>query len=211
MKKRIVSVVMLLAMLLTLAACGGDKAKLVGKWECEMDMADQINAEMELDEESAQYLSFSNFEILVCMEFNSDGTYAMTADLDSARAAVNAAREEFADGMAQYLEAVMVEQMGIEMSAEEILAASGVTMEDMVAEAFSDSMADELVDEIAQEGNYDAKDGKLYTSAGLEYAVDPAIYETYVLQGSTLTVTGFVGEDSDDSTQIYPMVFKKIG
>ena len=47
MKKRIVSVVLMLAMLLALTACGsGDEAKLVGKWKCEMDLAEQINEEM---------------------------------------------------------------------------------------------------------------------------------------------------------------------
>lgn len=212
MKKRIISVVLMLAMLLCLTACsGGDEKKLVGTWESRMDLADQINTEMALDEMSAQYLEFDSFELLVCMKFNSDGTYSMYADLDSAEAALEDARAHLADGMVEYLEMLMLEQMGIEMSAEDILAASNMTMDDMIAEILPDSMAQELVDEIAQEGNFEARDGKLYTSAGLAYAVDPEIYETYVLNGSTLTITGFVGEGSEDSVNVYPMVFNKVG
>lgn len=212
MKKRIVSVVLMLAMLLALTACGsGDEAKLVGKWKCEMDLAEQINEEMGLDEEMAQYLNFDSFEIVVYMEFTKDGTYSMYADKDVLEATMDEVLEDFADGMAEYLEAAILEQTGLEMSADEILAASGITMDDMMAQAFPEDMVDEIADGMKQEGKFEAKDGKLFTSAGLEYNVDPAVYETYELSGSTLTVTGYVGDDADEIFSVYPLTFSKVG
>ena len=210
MKKRIVSVVLLLAMLLALTACGGgDADKLVGTWKCEMDLAEQINDEMGLDDEMAEYLNFDSFEIVVYMEFNKDGTYSMYADMDTMEESLDAAVEDFADGMAQYLEAMIYEQTGMEMSADEILAMSGVSMDDMLAEAFPEGMAEEIAEGMTMEGNFEAKDGKLFTSAGLDYDDDPEVYETYELDGSTLTITGYVGDDADDVFGVYPLVFKK--
>ena len=210
MKKRIVSVVLLLAMLLALTACGGgDADKLVGTWKCEMDLAEQINAEMGLDAETAEYLNFDSFEIVVFMEFNKDGTYSMYADMDALEESLDAAVADFSDGMAQYLEAMIYAQTGVEMTAEEILAASGMTMDDMMAEAFPDDMAEDIAEGMTMEGKFEAKDGKLFTSAGMDYNVDPEVYETYELDGNTLTITGYVGDDADDVFGVYPLVFKK--
>lgn len=210
MKKRIVSVVLLLAMLLALTACGGgDADKLVGTWKCEMDLAEQINAEMDLDAETAEYLNFDSFEIVVFMEFNKDGTYSMYADMDALEESLDAAVADFSDGMAQYLEAMIYAQTGVEMTAEEILAASGMTMDDMMAEAFPDDMAEDIAEGMTMEGKFEAKDGKLFTSAGMDYNVDPEVYETYELDGNTLTITGYVGDDADDVFGVYPLVFKK--
>lgn len=212
MKKRIVSVILMLAMLLALTACGGgDEDKLVGKWKCEMDLADQINAEMALDEEMAEYLNFTSFEIVVYMEFTKDGTYSMYADKDALEATMDVVLEDFADGMAKYLEDMILSETGVEMSAEDILAASGMTMDDMLAEAFPEGMVDEIADGMKQEGKFEAKDGKLFTSAGLEYNVDPEVYETYELSGSTLTITDYVGDDADEVFGVYPLVFNKVG
>lgn len=212
MKKRIVSVVLMLAMLLALTACGsGDQDKLVGKWECEMDLAEQINAEMGLDEEMAEYLNFDSFELTVYMEFNKDGTYSMYADKDALTATMDVVLQDFAAGMEKYLEDMILEQTGMEMSADDILAASGLTMDDMMAEAFPESMVDDIADGMKQEGKFEAKDGKLFTSAGVDYNVDPEVYETYELSGSTLTITGYVGDDADDTFGIYPLVFNKVG
>ena len=211
MRKRIVSIALMLAMLLCLTACGGDQDKLVGKWGCRMDLADQINEEMALDEEMAEYLNFDSFEITVYMEFTKDGTYTMYADQDALQETLDAAVDAFADGMAKYLEAMVLQETGIEMSAEDILAASNITMDEMMAEAFPEGMAQEIAEGMEQEGKFKAKDGKLFTSAGLDYNVDPQTYETYELSGTTLTVTGYVGDDADEIGNVYPMIFNKVG
>lgn len=211
MKKRILSVILMLAILLSFTACGsGDKEKLVGTWKCEMDLAEQINTEMGLDEESAEYLNFDSFTIVLYMQINEDDTYSLYADTDALEQTMEAAMASFAEGMTKYLEDMVLAETGIAMSADDILAASNTTMDEMLAEAFPEGMVEELAEGMKQEGKFKAKDGKFYTSAGLEYEVDPAVYETYTLEGSTLTLLEYVGEDAGDTMNVYPMVFNKV-
>lgn len=211
MKKRILSVILMLAILLSFTACGsGDKEKLVGTWKCEMDLAEQINTEMVLDEESAEYLNFDSFTIVLYMQINEDDTYSLYADTDALEQTMEAAMASFAEGMTKYLEDMVLAETGIAMSADDILAASNTTMDEMLAEAFPEGMVEELAEGMKQEGKFKAKDGKFYTSAGLEYEVDPAVYETYTLEGTTLTLLEYVGEDAGDTMNVYPMVFNKV-
>ena len=211
MKKRILSVILMLAILLSFTACGsGDKEKLVGTWKCEMDLAEQINTEMGLDEESAEYLNFDSFTIVLYMQINEDDTYFVYADTDALEQTMEAAMASFAEGMTKYLEDMVLAETGIAMSADDILAASNTTMDEMLAEAFPEGMVEELAEGMKQEGKFKAKDGKFYTSAGLEYEVDPAVYETYTLEGTTLTLLEYVGEDAGDTMNVYPMVFNKV-
>lgn len=211
MKKRILSVILMLAILLSFTACGsGDKEKLVGTWKCEMDLAEQINTEMGLDEESAEYLNFDSFTIVLYMQINEDDTYSLYADTDALEQTMEAAMASFAEGMTKYLEDMVLAETGIAMSADDILAASNTTMDEMLAEAFPEGMVEELAEGMKQEGKFKAKDGKFYTSAGLEYEVDPAVYETYTLEGTTLTLLEYVGEDAGDTMNVYPMVFNKV-
>lgn len=211
MKKRILSVILMLAILLSFTACGsGDKEKLVGTWKCEMDLAEQINTEMGLDEESAEYLNFDSFTIVLYMQINEDDTYSLYADTDALEQTMEAAMASFAEGMTKYLEDMVLAETGIAMSADDILAASNTTMDEMLAEAFPEGMVEELAEGLKQEGKFKAKDGRLYTSAGLEYEVDPAVYETYTLEGTTLTLLEYVGEDAGDTMNVYPMVFNKV-
>lgn len=211
MKKRILSVILMLAILLSFTACGsGDKEKLVGTWKCEMDLAEQINTEMGLDEESAEYLNFDSFTIVLYMQINEDDTYSLYADTDALEQTMEAAMASFAEGMTKYLEDMVLAETGIAMSADDILAASNTTMDEMLAEAFPEGMVEELAEGMKQEGKFKAKDGKFYTSAGLEYEVDPAVYETDTLEGTTLTLLEYVGEDAGDTMNVYPMVFNKV-
>lgn len=211
MKKRILSVILMLAILLSFTACGsGDKEKLVGTWKCEMDLVEQINTEMGLDEESAEYLNFDSFTIVLYMQINEDDTYSLYADTDALEQTMEAAKASFAEGMTKYLEDMVLAETGIAMSADDILAASNTTMDEMLAEAFPEGMVEELAEGMKQEGKFKAKDGRLYTSAGLEYEVDPAVYETYTLEGTTLTLLEYVGEDAGDTMNVYPMVFNKV-
>ena len=59
-------------------------------------------------------------------------------------------------------------------------------------------------------GKYKAENGKLYVSAGLNYDVDPTMYEIYTLEGNVFTISGCVGSEIPEFNP-YPMVFEKIG
>ena len=205
MKKRVLSVLVAALLLLTmLTACGSktDKAML-GKWVCEMDFGSYLNEGLATEPEIAQYLMVDEFVLEVELYLNEDGTYKMTADTTANKASFENVKAELADGMEDYLTAA-AEEDGLTM--EDLLAASETTIDEMMDEAFGDSMYYEIIAEMEAEGKFEAADGKLYMSDGLNYDIDKNVYETYTLNGNVLTITG----DSDGTTDgMYPMEFKK--
>lgn len=220
MKKKIsalLCIVLALTMILSLSACGssGDKAKLVGSWQCEKDLAQLINDQFAADEATAGLLNVDEFKLVIYMEFKDDDTYSMYVDEASIDAAMDNLVTCIVNGISQYMEDLVKEQTGYEMTIDEILEANGITMDDLVGALFTsedlEALKDEIVGGMEQEGKYKAEEGKLYTSAGLEYEVDPTMYENYTLEGKTLTLLSFVGEGVGVDETIYPMVFNKIG
>lgn len=205
MKKRILSVLVAAVLLLTmLAACGSktDKA-LLGKWVCEMDFGSYLNEGLASEPEVAQYMMVDDFILEVELYLNQDGTYRMTADTTANKASYEEVKSELADGMEAYMSAIAAEY---EITLEDLLAASETSIEEMIEESFGDAMYYEIIGEMESEGKFEAADGKLFMSDGLNYDIDKNVYETYTLNGNTLTITG----DSEGSNDgMYPMEFKR--
>lgn len=205
MKKRILSVLVAAVLLLTmLTACGSktDKA-LLGKWICEMDFGSYLNEGLASEPEVAQYMMVDDFILEVELYLNQDGTYRMTADTTANKASYEEVKSELADGMEAYMSAIAAEY---EITLEDLLAASETSIEEMVEESFGDAMYYEIIGEMESEGKFEAADGKLFMSDGLNYDIDKNVYETYTLNGNTLTITG----DSEGSNDgMYPMEFKR--
>lgn len=204
MKKVLSFCVAVFLMLTMLTACGSktDNAML-GKWVCDMDFAGYFNEGMASEPEVAEYLAIDEFVIQVELHLNADGTYKMTADNDANMASYEAVKAKLVVGMEAYLTAIAAEY---EMTLEDILAASETTIEAMVEESFSTEMYYEIIGEMESEGKFQAADGKLFMSDGLDYDIDKNYYETYTLEGNVLTITG----DSEGVNDgMYPMVFKK--
>lgn len=205
MKKRILSVLVASVLLLTmLTACGSktDKA-LLGKWVCEMDFGSYLNEGLASEPEVAQYMMIDDFILEVELYLNQDGTYRMTADTTANKASYEEVKSELADGMEAYMSAIAAEY---EITLEDLLAASETSIEEMIEESFGDAMYYEIIGEMESEGKFEAADGKLFMSDGLNYDIDKNVYETYTLNGNTLTITG----DSEGSNDgMYPMEFKR--
>lgn len=203
--KRVLSVLVASVLMLTmLTACGSktDKA-LLGKWTSEMDFGSYLNEGLATEPEIAEYMAVDDFILEIELYLNEDGTYKMTADTTANMASYEAVKAELTAGMEAYLTATAAEY---EMTLEDILAASETTIEEMMDESFSVDMYYDIIDEMESEGKFEAADGKLFMSDGLEYEIDKNVYETYTLNGNTLTITG----DSEGTTDgMYPMEFKK--
>lgn len=216
--KKIVSIMLCVSFLiLVLAGCSestGDKDKLVGSWKCDMDLTEQINSQFAADETAAEYLSVDEFGLTVCLAFHEDGTFVMEVDEASLDAAVEHLVVRVTEGVPQYMIDMVYAETGRELTIEEILEESGVTMEELVDQMFPvESLAalkEEMISGIQQEGKFKASEGKLHTSAGLEYEVDPEAYEAYILEGDTLTLLEYVGPETESSINVYPMVFQKV-
>ena len=208
--KRSLSIILCLVLLLGLAGCSSDKDALIGTWNGEADLTDVINESFAADEELSQYVHVDSFKLPMVLVFNEDGTYSLGADKTAVQAEIESLKTDVSDGMTAYLEAMIKEQGLTGVTVDDLLTAMNMTMEDLVAEAFSEEAANELLEQMASEGNFDVKDGKLFLSDGLDYAVDETVYETYTLEGSTLTLLEYVADDATEEDQaLYPMVFTK--
>lgn len=219
MKKTIAMALSLVMVLLIMAGCGIlEQAKLVGTWNAEVDLSEAISQEI-LGEvgDLGEYFAVTDFKVNYIMVLNSDSTYTITLDEASVKAAFDALMEDLMDGMVEFLESE-IENSGLNMTVEEMLAASGSSLEaleeEMISSIEEQGLVENLIEDSSAEGRFKAKDGKLYMSAGLEYNVDENVYDTYVLDGDKLTLVEYVGGDEEDTAvtkMVYPMVFTKVG
>lgn len=210
MKKRIALLLsFVLVLSLALCACGESKpATVVGTWKTDINMADLFNQEMEAAG-MGDYINIESFNLPLVMEFKEDGTGSMSVDQDAMVDTVDKLAEDLTAGLEAYFTEYF-ESMGLEIDLEEALAASGMSMDDLVEELKAEFVSEETFAEFTTEFNYKAEDGKLYMSDDLESEVPTDIYNTYELDGSTLTLD--VGnEDVDDemAEYLFPMTLKR--
>ncbi len=223
MKKIITSIVCLvlaMCIMLSFSGCsmlGGDRAALIGTWEGTIDLSNAINsqltAENEEDAELTELLKVSDFKIGLVYNFNSNGTYSIEGDEEITQASIDKMKTDMRAGLITYFENT-IDEANLDITVNELLAMSDTDLDTLMDEAFSELNVESLIGTMEGEGNFEAKDGKLYCSDGLDYAVDRAVYETYEINGDTLTITG--GSEEDDPEEqtlldaIYPMVFTKV-
>ena len=83
-RNRILALLLALAMLLSLAACGSKKPSVVGLWEAEVDMRDQMVEQMDASvggsKSFGEYLD--SFVWVLTLELREDGSYTLSYDID---------------------------------------------------------------------------------------------------------------------------------
>ena len=225
-RTRIAVLITLVAvMLFTLAGCGGDEAKFVGKWSTSIDMLPVFEAGMKEgaaeDPESAEildYFEFSSFELTYTYTFNEDGTFKGAVDEDALAKQLDNLRAEARKGFEKMLQE-QIDANNLDMTVEELAKEADIDIDATVNEMFTEEMVDELTGDMNIEGNFEAREGKLYCSAGLEYAVDEAVYETYEITDTELKLIEYVGDEDEVSAleeleeygvEIYPMTFTRV-
>lgn len=207
---RVICLVMILSMVTLVSGCSSEQDKFVGTWQAEVNMADFFNEGVGEDEEMAEYLSVDEFILVLQMSFADNGTYKMTVNETAAAEALESLKEDLKSGMQKYFESVIAES-GLSMSVDEMLSLSGTTMDALLEEALGEELLDEMISEMTSEGNFEAEDGKLYLSDGLEYGVDKNIYETYEISEDEMKWLESVGsEDEEGMDDLYPLTFKKV-
>ena len=107
---------------------------------------------------------------------------------------------------------------------EELEAILGVSLDEVIAEMLGMELhpfvsllleetiggAEAYASRFNSEGKYEAKDGKLWLSAGLEYHVDPERCDYYSIAGNILTIAEGSPSEGEVSAMVYPLVFEKI-
>jgi hypothetical protein len=202
--KKLFAVLLTLAILLGLAACGnsGDSAKLtiVGTWKGSIDMGAVLETalQMEIDEPLSCDVIYT---------YKEDGTASISVDEDS-----------FADMMEALTDVVigmMGEMFGEEFDFEAMLEAEGMTEEEFREQIMASVNVEEMLGDMgAEKGYYKYEDGKLYTAAAKEDLENleelPCIHVT--LKSNTLTFTD-IEQDGESAAEImpglFPLVFTK--
>ena len=207
--KKIIALSLCLILVLSLCACGA-KEDLTGKWTTTINMAESYNAEMAAaDPTMAEYMSLDSFNVPLVLELKADGTYTMTVEKEGLEAALSEVVGKLSSGMEAYF-ADLLAQQGIEMDVNEALAAMGISMDDLMAELTAELDADALYESMGGEGNWKAENGKFYMTEDLETAAGEGEYNTYVLEGDTLTLdVGTETVDEETAKLMFPMVLTR--
>ena len=193
MKKfaKILSLVLVLALVLSLCACGekkdGEKKEvtIVGKWSTTMDMDKMMAAASEeSDREMSEFVElimalYKGVSLKLNLTLNEDGTYVMAVDEASMNAAIETMSNNIKTAFPEYAEFMDVSEMAEEMGEDE-------------------------------KGTYRYEDGKLYMTPEDEEE-DTSKYWVVELSASELKITDIVGEDDDDESYkaLLPLIFTK--
>lgn len=219
MKKttKLMALVLALVLVLSLSACAGKGAGINGTWKYTMDFKKAMESAGAMDElgEGMEELGdafakmFDGLSMVMVLELKEDNTYSFYVDEASAKAAL----EGMMSKMGEILPTMMSELFG--MSEEEFnaaMAASGMTMDDLVAEATSEMDTEEMLKDLeksSSKGTYRYEAGKLYLTA--EGATeDPNKFMTVELNGNELKITALNGVEAlDQYKELLPMVFTR--
>lgn len=207
MKKTLAFLMALMMLTGLLSGCGGDKA-IVGTWEAKVEMVEQMRQEIE-SMGMSDYVKLDSYAAVVHFTFNDDGTYSYKADRDALEQALEGLKKALKDGLIAYAEEMIAAEGLEDITPEEVYAAAGTPLDEMIDDAYTDADLDDMVEELSAEGNYKTKDGKLFLSDGLDHIPDDEVYHNYTIDGDTLTLLDAVGQDDD--LDMYPMELKKIG
>ncbi len=207
--KKFIALLLAMCMLLCMLLTGcSKKSEIEGFWHAEIDLTDYIN-ESSGNAEISEYVTISYFCFDYFAYFNDDGTYEFKVDTDGAATMYEMVREDFKKGITEYFEA-MIQENNANVTVEELLERQGTSLDALVEESFSDEMLQDFIDSVSHTGNYEAKEGKLYLSDGLDTRPSKEVYEEYVLDGTTLTITAG-NTDHSSEFNIFPLVFEKLG
>ena len=202
--KKLFAVLLTLAMLLGLAACGssGSAAKptIVGTWKGSMDMGAvlEMALQMEIDEPISCSMTYT---------FKEDGTTSVSVDEDSLA--------DMMEALTDVVIGMMGEMFGEEFDFEAMLEEEGMTEEEFREQIMASMNLEDMMGNMSVEnGYYKYEDGKLYNAATKEDLENPeklpCIHVT--LMGNTMTFTD-IEQDGESAAEImpdmFPMVFTK--
>lgn len=199
--KRIIAFLLCIVMLSALlAGCTPSQQKqLVGTWKGTADL--DVAYETMLagaDPAMTGHIDIQNFTVELTLQFNSDGTYSWTANETQLRTGTQNMMDAIASGLSTYL------QIETGMPIDQLLAASGKTMDSLMAEYFDPNMEQVVSASLCSEGTYEIEDDEL-TLANEEGFV---IFEGDVtLDEDTLKLKN--GVTTELITHLMPITFKK--
>lgn len=195
----------------SLAISGTATESIVGKWEATKDMTAMFNDYItKADPTTAKYFNFTNLTLDMTMEFTAEGTCKIEFSQDSFTTFIQAVTEGTIAGMNKMLEDMLASQ-NINLTVEQFLAFTGVSMEDMIKEAMSSVKPEEMLGELTGTSNYKVEDGKLYTSENAA-STDYKDVNPYTVKDGVLTIEGILGdsEQAEALKYFFPLTLNRV-
>ncbi len=210
--KRIITVLSALVMMLAcLASCGG--REIVGRWEAKVSYkALALGAIDEDDEGASDVLAmFDGLELEYYIEFKPDGNFSAGMEEDSFKDCMKALSERINGYLEQAAQSLNMTLEEFEVQYEKI---NGEKPQDALDELF---VIDE--DELITTGPYSVKEDRLYIFFDDEGKINRDAYDTFVIEGDTLTLTErYDFRDKDDRGDsdiealqyVYPLKLQRV-
>lgn len=205
--KKLLSLVMIMVLALSLAGCGSTAKKLYGTWSTTIDFSGELESELGSDFEGFH----EEFDIILMMDFNEDGTFKMYVDEEALTDTFNT----YIESLASFGADMMYEELeGSGYTREEIDAMAeqqyGMGIEEYVLSELQSSVnIEEVASDFETTGVYEAKGNKLYMD---EVAVSSNVYDLFTVEGDVLTIDAAGEVDSEEIIEgfDYPYVFNKV-
>lgn len=199
--KKVAAILLVVCMVFSLAACGGDAKKLVGSWKAEIEFGDIMDKALKEVPEGVDADALAEIKITIEMTLDDDGEGKVSIDK---KALAKDMQEVMVDLMKKQFEAAMIAQTGLTKA--QIEAQSGMTMDQLLEQSLGTTVekkVQELVDEQMEDNeelldrsfDYEIEDGKL--------VIDDEEHD-YELDEDELTLTG----ETDDGDEI-EITFKR--
>lgn len=228
--RRIITLLLTLALALSLAGCSLFKPDILGTYQMEIDLSQSVvdifdEGTLLADSGFSIKYYLPEFKIVVLFEFYEDRTYRMTTQKESVHAAVQTLKSAAANMIDDYLflalkqqyadygftvetrqEAVGYLGMSWDDLYEDVL---GQSLDSYVDALVSDSFVTALTADYCSEGQFKARKGQLHLSEDLTLEPSKEIYETYEKTDSFITFTGSVNLPENERIA-YPYVITAV-
>ncbi len=196
--KRILTLSLAILMLTSLLfGCAEEDSPLLGTWTGQINDASRINLLLAdtYGAEMAEYWKIEEFNIPIIMTFRADGTYRQAVDKDALNGSMEQLKQVLNTGLTKFLED-LIAASDTDITVEELMQSMNISVEDLLDAAFSAEAIRSVESDYTSEGKFEAADGKLYTSVGLEFDIDKNWYEIYEISGDTLTLLSLHCEEN---------------
>ncbi len=182
-----------------------DETSIYGTWKANLDLSKVMNESFAASAPGITLPEVTGFAVEFIFQLNEDGTGKIVFTEEAVNAAITNATPSIKAAI-EALYTAMAQQMN--MTLEELLAASEITIDELVAqmaESFQ-GMATE------SEGTFLIEGDKLYTEANENGEFDKTQYIVFTLEGGKLTFTELVAGDESSMAvlkSVTPIVFEK--
>lgn len=208
--KKLISIVLLAAMLVLAGGCVSYEKAIIGSWMIELDMTEAVLSEMDLESITGGETEM-DFELVFDFEFEftEDKTVLITLDRETAREAFTSMVAFITNVMVDSMLDAYIEEGYDEEDARATFEAEiGMPLEDYVASIvdaiFTDQMIDGMCADLEKtfEGStYAIDDNKLYLIAADETLEELTESESYIeieISGDTLTFVNGYGDNAPE-------------